>query len=249
MPDSVNRPVAKLLVTDQKASVLSYETDQVNRVITYSAFGYRSLINEQLSILGFNGEYQERTTGYYLLGNGYRAFSPELMRFTSPDSLSPFEKGGVNTYVYCQSEPINQKDSTGHFGERIRKWVSGLFSTSTPSYKTKNHPPAQSLAAQNQPIPEQPISVVSTNVSRQANLDQEEIPLEAHGYQIIPFDAVGYRNMLDVNINRLKEIYRNLDSTPEQIQTAENNMKVIHLRAKLSEKLGLLPGYSIRTEQ
>ncbi|EGH35731.1 hypothetical protein PSYJA_44541, partial [Pseudomonas syringae pv. japonica str. M301072] len=37
-------------------------------------------------------------TGHYLLGNGYRAFNPVLMRFNSPDSLSPFGEGGVNAY-------------------------------------------------------------------------------------------------------------------------------------------------------
>ncbi len=53
-------------------------------------------------------------TGYYLLGNGYRAFNPVLMRFNSPDSLSPFGKGGLNAYAYCAGDPVNRVDPTGH---------------------------------------------------------------------------------------------------------------------------------------
>src|SRR5471032_2916159 len=37
------------------------------------------------------------------------------MRFNSPDSLSPFWKGGVNAYAYCVGDPVNRVDPTGHF--------------------------------------------------------------------------------------------------------------------------------------
>ncbi len=37
-----------------------------------------------------------------MLGNGYRAYSPVLMRFNSPDSWSPFGEGGVNAYAYIE---------------------------------------------------------------------------------------------------------------------------------------------------
>ena len=53
-------------------------------------------------------------SGLYFLGNGYRAYSPTLMRFLRPDSLSPFGAGGVNPYVYCLGDPINRVDPTGH---------------------------------------------------------------------------------------------------------------------------------------
>ncbi|RZI87154.1 MAG: RHS repeat-associated core domain-containing protein [Pseudomonas sp.] len=48
-----------------------------------------------------------------LLGNGHRAYSPSLMKFLSPDSLSPFGSGGLNAYAYCLNDPVNLTDPTG----------------------------------------------------------------------------------------------------------------------------------------
>lgn len=84
------------------------------RPIIYSPYGHRAPENGLLSLLGFNGERPDPVTGHYLLGNGYRAFNPVLMRFNSPDSWSPFGKGGLNAYAYCLGDPMNQTDPTGH---------------------------------------------------------------------------------------------------------------------------------------
>jgi RHS repeat-associated protein len=66
------------------------------------------------SLLGFAGERPDLVTGHYPLGNGYRSYNPVLMRFNQPDSLSPFGEGGVNAYAYCQGDPVNRSDPTGH---------------------------------------------------------------------------------------------------------------------------------------
>jgi RHS repeat-associated protein len=104
-----------LLVTDLQRSVLYTLTrDRQPQPITYSPYGHRPAENGLTSLLGFNGERPDAVTGHYLLGNGYRAFNPVLMRFNSPDSWSPFGKGGLNSYTYCLGDPVNFSDPNGH---------------------------------------------------------------------------------------------------------------------------------------
>ncbi|MEX5503133.1 RHS repeat-associated core domain-containing protein [Pseudomonas putida] len=79
--------------------------------LSYAPYGYRS---GHVRLLGFNGERTDRVTGHYLLGNGYRGFNPVVMRFNSPDSVSPFGMGGLNAYCYCMGDPINHVDTDGH---------------------------------------------------------------------------------------------------------------------------------------
>lgn len=66
------------------------------------------------SLPGFNGERADPLSGVTHLGNGYRAYSPVLRRFTCADSASPFGEGGINPYAYCEGDPINHTDPSGH---------------------------------------------------------------------------------------------------------------------------------------
>ncbi|QUN68885.1 RHS repeat-associated core domain-containing protein [Pseudomonas sp. JS425] len=65
-------------------------------------------------MLGYNGEREDCRSGTYLLGNGYRAYSPALRRFLSPDGWSPFGAGGRNAYSYCSGNPVMGSDPSGH---------------------------------------------------------------------------------------------------------------------------------------
>ena len=104
-----------LLATDQQRSVLhTLKAHDQAGPIAYSPYGHRPAESGLLSLLGFNGEQPNPVTGHYLLGNGYRAFNPVLMRFNSPDNLSPFGEGGLNSYAYCLGDPINLSDPQGH---------------------------------------------------------------------------------------------------------------------------------------
>ncbi|TPW38352.1 RHS repeat-associated core domain-containing protein, partial [Serratia sp. SRS-8-S-2018] len=82
-------------------------------------------------VMRFRGERPDRVSGHYHLGNGYRTYSPALMQFLSPDSLSPFGAGGINPYAYCAGDPVNRSDPSGHFHLDWEAWVgigSALFS-------------------------------------------------------------------------------------------------------------------------
>ena len=65
-------------------------------------------------MLGFNGERYDPLTRTYALGQGYRSYSPALMRFQAPDDLCPFGQGGLNAYAYCAGDPVNFVDTSGH---------------------------------------------------------------------------------------------------------------------------------------
>jgi RHS repeat-associated protein len=101
-----------LLATDQQRSVM--HTVGINSLaIAYSPYGHLRAESGLTSLLGFNGERPDALTGHYLLGS-YRVFDLVLMRFISPDSLSPFGKGGLNSYAYCLGDPVNWNDPTGN---------------------------------------------------------------------------------------------------------------------------------------
>ena len=113
-----------LLTTDLPGSAISLVKPRhpVNNVI-YSPYGYSRSLDSAGALVGFNGELPEALTGHYLLGNGHRAYNPVLMRFNSPDSLSPFSKGGINAYAYCSGDPVNRQDPTGRFFTKLLKML------------------------------------------------------------------------------------------------------------------------------
>ncbi|MHC8356041.1 RHS repeat-associated core domain-containing protein [Pseudomonas sp. LB3P81] len=106
-------PRTLLLATDNSNSILVELTGGEPNPIAYSAYGQQSAPQAIASHLGFNGELSEKYIGWYLLGKGYRAYNPNLMRFHSPDSWSPFGEGGLNAYMYCGGDPVNFSDPTG----------------------------------------------------------------------------------------------------------------------------------------
>ena len=113
-----------LLAIDQQRSVLQVAGPDGPVRQAYAPYGPRRVDSGPGSLLGFTGEAVDPVTGHYLLGNGHRAFNPVLMRFNSPDNLSPFGRGGLNPYAYCLGDPVNFTDPTG----QIARLVTSLFS-------------------------------------------------------------------------------------------------------------------------
>ncbi|TLP59193.1 MULTISPECIES: RHS repeat-associated core domain-containing protein [Pseudomonas] len=81
----------------------------------YSPYGYRRTQPAPITVLGFTGQFLDGVLQCHALGNGRRLYSPCLMRFISPDVLSPFLKGGINAYAYCLNDPVNGLDPTGNW--------------------------------------------------------------------------------------------------------------------------------------
>ncbi|WP_409313531.1 RHS repeat-associated core domain-containing protein [Pseudomonas putida] len=115
-------------VNAQNSITNSLHRDRIQS-LTYSAYGHSHLDHT----LGYTGQRCDRFTNLYLLGNGYRAYSPYLMRFHSPDNLSPFGKGGRNAYAYCEGDPTNNFDPSGHMLRKIINFFNREPVTPTPS--------------------------------------------------------------------------------------------------------------------
>ena len=114
-----------LLATDQQRSVLNTQSATQSQAFAYTPYGERSPKNGLPSLLGFKGERLDPLTENYDLGKGYRRYNTRLMRFDSPDSLSPFGEGGLNTYGFVAGDPVNLSDPTGHFP--VRKLLVGAI--------------------------------------------------------------------------------------------------------------------------
>ncbi len=101
---------AILLGADAQGSTVCELSDEV-RIPVYTPYGKVSA-RAGKSDIAYAGEVKDRSTGWYLL-DSYRAYNPVLMCFHSPDSASPFGRGGLNGYVYALSDPVNHIDPTG----------------------------------------------------------------------------------------------------------------------------------------
>lgn len=109
-----------LLATDLQQSILAELDRSGPNLRAYTAYGSPSSLRPTSTGLGFNGQLGEHPTGWYHLGNGHRVYNPVLMRFHSPDRLSPFGAGGLNPYAYCSGSPMTRVDPSG------RAWFSLL---------------------------------------------------------------------------------------------------------------------------
>ncbi|MGE8058987.1 RHS repeat-associated core domain-containing protein [Pseudomonas sp. NPDC089547] len=115
---------AELPATDSSKVTLNRLQSSEKNTWAFLPSGFTSLSPSAAPSLLFKGEKLE-FSGIYLLGEGYhRPYNPQLMRFHSPDTLSPFGAGGVHAYAYCAGDPINNVDPTGHYPVRMKRSIS-----------------------------------------------------------------------------------------------------------------------------
>ena len=189
-----------LLATDLQRSILQMlKANQPRHSIAFSPYGHRHPENGLLSLLGFNGERPDSVTGHYLLGNGYRAFNPVLMRFNSPDSWSPFGKGGLNSYVYCLGDPVNFSDPTGHGLGSIVKGVKSTFRSKMKPGKV-DAPVARLL----EDIPPETFQKITTYLDQ---ADMDNLAQVSHGFN---------KKSVSASVSNLKE---HISSFPKNDRT------------------------------
>ncbi|WP_370290095.1 RHS repeat-associated core domain-containing protein [Pseudomonas inefficax] len=155
----------RLLGTDRQHSILSGIPFQVN---AYSPYGVMAAA--AVPGLAFCGEYRDPLTGGYPLGNGHRVYSPSLGRFIGPDALSPFGKGGLNAYAYCQGDPVNFVDPSGRFPAimaPIRNIVTGVINLAISAVKAYRNYRVERDFALNSGYPASRSGVLTYNTAEQ----------------------------------------------------------------------------------
>ena len=112
-----------------------YDTNG-NKVVgyAYDAFGnctITSASNSELALtnpIRYRGYYYDRETKLYYLNSRY--YNPQWCRFISPDDtayLDPESVNGLNLYCYCNNDPVNYADPSGHKAEWLGWILGGLL--------------------------------------------------------------------------------------------------------------------------
>lgn len=129
MPTSRHPTIARLAHTvlfasTAQRSVICALHPPARTPVAFTPYGFSALADRRLA--GFNGQFADALTGCYHLGNGHRVYNPALMRFQRADTLSPFGKGGLNSYAYCAGDPVNFEDPSGQFLQAFAQAIKGL---------------------------------------------------------------------------------------------------------------------------
>lgn len=118
-----NEGVCKIYGTDNKLSIVSITDDTSTINTTYSPFGASG---DNGVRIGYNGELKDvQGEDIYHLGNGTRCYCPAIPGFLAPDSFSPFLGGGLSPYMYCNNDPLNAFDPSGHLS--LKSILLGVF--------------------------------------------------------------------------------------------------------------------------
>ena len=114
-----------LRVYDRSGSVAAeYAYDAYGNCEVFADVGGIASLNP----FRYRGYYFDAETGLYYLNARY--YDPRLGRFLSPDSLSyldPSAAAGMNLYAYCQCDPVNYSDGSGHLP--VLALILGIIAT------------------------------------------------------------------------------------------------------------------------
>ena len=116
-------PTAYFYRRNLQGDVTAIYNREGNRVgeYAYDAWGNCTILsgasNDLVSNnpIRYRGYYLDSETGLYYLNARY--YNPQWRRFISPDStdyLDPETPNGLNLYVYCNNDPVNYADPSGH---------------------------------------------------------------------------------------------------------------------------------------
>lgn len=107
-------------------SVVLDETSAIKEKITYTPWGEVKSYDKfgagaEVARFYFTGKKLDDETGLYYFGARY--YNPKLGRFLTADTIvqSPYNPQTLNRYTYCNNNPVNLVDPTGH------SWFKKVF--------------------------------------------------------------------------------------------------------------------------
>jgi RHS repeat-associated protein len=104
------------LLDEEGQSIISYDYDEWGETKTYDSQQYMDAHNNEgvFNEICYTGGVYDATTGLYYLNA--RFYDPVDVRFLSEDTVrGEYDNpGSLNLYAYCENDPINYIDSSGH---------------------------------------------------------------------------------------------------------------------------------------
>ncbi|MEL7569482.1 MAG: RHS repeat-associated core domain-containing protein [Eubacteriaceae bacterium] len=80
---------------------------------TYDAYGNTTAAGTFINDFAYTGAVNDPETGLYYMNARY--YDPETGRFISQDTYRGTGEAFWHEYLYCNSDPVNNIDPTGHF--------------------------------------------------------------------------------------------------------------------------------------
>lgn len=181
------------------------------QTLGYTAYGY--LLARSGPVLGFSGERSDGVVQGYALGNGHRFYGPALMRFLSPDRLSPFGRGGVNAYCYCEGDPINNVDPSGRMFKSLRGGPMKLSNSVAPSpAKTLEHLPNELIQKIVDFLPVESALAFSKTSHRMRDITRDVTAAQSQH-----FNEVDVRPWSLEQVSRIERIAQGVDKIPARL--------------------------------
>ena len=90
--------------------------ETVKKSYTYDAFGNTAQSGSFQNSFAYTGAVLDEETGLYYMNARY--YDPSTGRFVSQDSYRGESEGLWHLYAYCDSDPVNFTDPTGHYSRQ-----------------------------------------------------------------------------------------------------------------------------------
>lgn len=116
------------IVDEHGKIVVSYTYDTWGRIV--ANVGSMASTLGQLNPFRYRSYCYDEETGLYYLNSRY--YDPVTGRYLNPDVVlgaNDMDPMSYNLYVYCNNDPVNRMDPTGHFFEWVKNTVNKVVNT------------------------------------------------------------------------------------------------------------------------